>query len=334
MAALRGLCTQTDQVSVWAGLPPVLRLTFDPLTGNKSINPFSIPSFSMKIRLNSLAAAVSFAALFGLTSCQKETLNEPQIPTTASTSDDARAKFVGKLYTLTKHDGNTLNYYRNGSLAKVVSTDESNPYHIDYTYGFQKIKAVSRVSLQNKIFNEINFQHDGKGRCTEAEIISYMHYVGGSYSTKTKTWKYDYDAKGYLKKSYSKTNAAEHFDYNFNAAGDLVKVTGFGTNGQADSEVTFAYEQPAGDIFADRHPLNPADANLHDTYLRIFGKPSKHLVKRQILKTLPGNLVIYDSFYSYLLNADGYVKQRQQYNVATAALLATVLYEYHVTVSL
>lgn len=281
--------------------------------------------------LKSLATALGLVATLGLVSCQKETLSDPQ-PQATARADDASAKFVGNSYLLVKHNGNALLYNRSGALSKINYGPNSYLTHTDYTYGFQTITAVSHIEVQDRTDTKAVFQLDGNGRCVEAEVTSYVQYSFGSVSFTT-TWKYEYDAQGHLKKSYNKANAAEHVDYLFDAAGDLVKVTNYGQNGLSKSEVKFGYEQPAGDIFADKYPLNPTNANLYDTHLRIFGKASKHLVKRLTAKTLPSNQVDYDWFYSYTLNGDGYVKQQQQFNVANAALIATVPYEYQVTVS-
>ena len=86
----------------------------------------------------------------------------------------------------------------------------------------------------------------------------------------------------------------------------------------------FNYSPAGGDpIMNDKYPLNVIGVNEHDPYLRIFGKPSKHLVT---LVTKQGSLG--GDYFTYDLDADGYVAQRKQFKLNGGALVETKSYAY------
>jgi hypothetical protein len=94
-------------------------------------------------------------------------------------------------------------------------------------------------------------------------------------------------------------------------------------------ETKFNYTPAGGDpIMSDNYPLNVIGVKEHDAYLRIFGKPGKHLVT---LVTEQGSLD--GDYYNYTLDADGYVTQRKQYKLIGSSLVDTKSYAY-VTVNM
>ncbi|GAB3506309.1 hypothetical protein GCM10027341_39150 [Spirosoma knui] len=279
---------------------------------------------------------VGFVASFGLLSCQENNLVTPDKPVYASTESakDIISPGLPKNYQLVKHGQATLTYLADGKLQKVTygPGTYANIYNrTEYNYGFLSIKATSYDG--NKVGQEDTYQIDvNTGRCYESKHVTYSYYSSGTVVNE-KNWVYKYTDKGQLKTRANKSNGAERTDYSFNAEGDLAKVTSYGANGAASNEITFAYNQPVSDpILDDRTALNPGWANLPDTYLKIFGKSSKHLVKRITQKKLPGNQIQFDRFHNYTLNADGYVTEEKEFNVANAALVDTKPYDYKISV--
>lgn len=100
-------------------------------------------------------------------------------------------------------------------------------------------------------------------------------------------------------------------------------------------DITFAYTGPNNAALLDEYPLNVNVPKLeaHDAYLRIFGKPSKHLVKRVSYE--PSGDVNFPApanrFYTYVLNADGYVTQRSMAQTLGGSSIKNTPYEYMLT---
>ncbi len=286
-------------------------------------------------------AAINFSALalvasLSLVSCQKDLQPEPQAPTSVAHADNDRAKFVGNLYTLTKYGNANLTYDASGRL-KQAAYPGGIVSHVDYSYGKTRlgddwVRAISYLSAGNKINRDGRFTLDASGRCSEEQQTTYW-YSGGNTNSQIDVYRYEYDAQGRLKKRYDKANPNQHYDYAFNADGDLTKVTTHAPNtGVPSGEMTLFYTEYVGaPLRNDRYPLNTLVNGLPEDYLRIFGKPSKHLAYRQVYKNLYSNSVDSDRSFTYFFNADGYVTQQ---NIITVGeqLGIVIPYQYLVTV--
>lgn len=250
------------------------------------------------------------ASLVAATSCQKESLTEPQVPV-GTHSDDARAKFVGKIYTLTKHGNAALSYDAAKRLKKVTYATGALS-HVDYSYGIGFVKSVAYLRESGKASQESKYLLNAAGRCYEMQRI-YHWYSGEWVSSELHRQAYEYDAQGRLVKSGDKDNPNQHIDCAYDADGNLVKATVFAPNtGLASKELAFGYHEHAGaPLVSDRYPLNPLWAGYPDEYLRVFGKTSKHLVWRMTRKYVPGGAVDLNRKYAYFFNADGYVTQQK-----------------------
>ncbi len=279
------------------------------------------------------AAGITLAATFCLVSCQENTPIAPDTVAASKTATDDITSTIPKKYTLTKIGPVTLAYLGDGRLHKVtqgVDVRGEVADHMDYSYGAQWIKATTYAG--SKIFMEITFQLDAKGRCFESERVDYMYIPSGFITTESRAV-YAYNDKGQLKTVADKNNAANYDSYSFDANGDLSKVTRYYNGAGAVLQDTYAYEIPTGDpLLVDRYPLNPGGFIVPpDPYLPIFGKKSKHLMKRVTQKSLPSQQALSDNVFAYTLNADGYVTQRQEFTITNAALVETKKYDYLVT---
>lgn len=112
----------------------------------------------------------------------------------------------------------------------------------------------------------------------------------------------------------------------------MIKITGTDfISGRAyepiQANTTLYYDQPTGDPILDNVlPVNEEAFNLPDLYLPIFGKKSMHLVK--LYMDQPN---LYQQYYTYIVNADGYPTKRDTYEVTGAKLIQSKSYDYLVT---
>ncbi|MBD2705572.1 hypothetical protein IC229_33500 [Spirosoma sp. BT702] len=287
----------------------------------------------MNSSFQKITAVVGLALSFGLVSCKENSLVSPDIPQVTST--EATNNLISpdpfKQYTLTKHGQATLTYQADGRLKQVMhglGTLANPTEYTEYSYDNLSIKSTRTMGAGKKL--EITYLlGPNTGRVYESIEKHYTYYIKGMSLTQLH-WLYEYDNKGYLKTRRKKNASTDRSEYTFNAAGDLSKVTVYDIYDVVVQEVTFAYDQPSNDILTDKLPLYSSWATYPDSYLPIFGKTSKHLVKRITQKEFRGVNPVVDRFFAYTLNADGYVKEEQEFEMGTAALVAVRPYEYKV----
>ncbi|MEO6285987.1 MAG: hypothetical protein ABIO93_21535 [Dyadobacter sp.] len=111
--------------------------------------------------------------------------------------------------------------------------------------------------------------------------------------------------------------------YAYNTDGDMIlatETTGISSSFQTEFNCSPAAGNP---IMSDKYPLNVIGMNEHDAYLPIFGRPGKHLVT---LVTRQASLD--GDYYAYVLDADSYVTQRNEYKLIGSTLVDTKLDAY------
>lgn len=268
-----------------------------------------------------------FIALsIGSFACQNDNPVDP-MPTGAASAATARigsdvdSPNFPQVHKLTKHGQATLTYDNDGRLMNVTTPVRGSlAIQTDYTYSPGKIRAFTH---QGKVkLRDESFMLDASGRCKEsAEVITVVNNnVATDY---LREWKFTYNAKGQLLNFQNKNSCVGGFGYGYNADGDVTSVsksTGIGSS----VNTTIGYTPAGGDpIMNDKYPLNVLGVNEHDAYLRIFGKPGKHLVT---LVTEQGSLD--GDYYSYVLDADGFVTQRKKYKLIGSSLVDTKSYAY------
>lgn len=278
-----------------------------------------------------LIAVVGLAV--SVSACQETSLVAPDKPIAASTEavNDIIPVGLPKKYTLIKHGQATLTYMGDGRLQKATYGPGPISYpcsSVIYTYGPQSIKATGYSG--NTVVLEESYLLDANGRCYESKEKTFVFYSFGTVELE-QGWIYQYNALGQLKTRTSKNNAVKT-TYTFNADGDMSKASSTGIDGNPSKDITFAYNQPVGDpILTDRTQLNTEWTSLPDSYLKIFGKASKHLVKLVTQKSFYGNQPPLTYYFSYTINPDGYITEEKQFNLLNAALVSTKSYSYLVT---
>ena len=280
----------------------------------------------MNTLFQKITTGLGLALSLSLASCEKDNLLTPN-PTGSARSgagDDDLSPNIPQVHKLTKHGDATLTYADNGRLLNVTTPVRGSlSIQTDYTYSPGTIRAFTHQG--KSILRDETFMLDASGRCTESAekytVINNntpLHYL--------REWKYTYNAKGQLLNYQNKNSCVGGFGYAYNADGDMIGASE-STGISSIAATTFNYSQPGGDpILSDNYPLNVIGVNEHDAYLRIFGKPGRHLVT---LVTRQGSLD--GDYYAYLLDADGYVTQRKQYKLVGAALVDTKSYAYVLT---
>lgn len=288
----------------------------------------------MKTLFQQITAVIGLTVSLGLASCEKDGLLSPNPAGSArsgATNDvTLPSPNIPQVYKLTKYGDATLTYNADGRLRKVTQalTRGGQECHTDYTYAAGSVRAVTYKG--QLVVRDETFTLDPSGRCTESVEEGNTLY-NGAYFHYTTYWKFTYNAQGQLWSRQNKNSCVGGISYAYNADGDLILAT-VATSPSDGTAITFAYDQPVGDpILNDKYPLNVVGVNEQDTYLRIFGKPTKHLVKLKTEKSLLNNQVISNKFYAYTLNPDGYVTKKDEYNLFGAALTETKLYDYQVS---
>ncbi|TLV02208.1 hypothetical protein [Dyadobacter luticola] len=268
-------------------------------------------------------------------SCQQGNLVNPDDSSLPSSHNmrEAAMPTTPKFYQLVKHGGSTLTYSPDGLLEKVTFENESRsnfPTYKVYTYNANSI--VSKKYSNNKLEEVITYLLDpNTGNCYESQHKAYS--VSGQIQTKAKesTYAYFYNIKGQLMMRENKHNPKDYTLLNYDTVWNLINVTTYGDAGNGAAKVVaesnLSYNQPTGDpLLLNLLPINCEVANLPDAYLRIFGKPTKYLVKMITEKGALGG-----RYFSYSMNADGYPTARQMYNLSGGDLTQTVNYDYLVT---
>ena len=265
----------------------------------------------MKILSQKITAGLGLALALSLVSCEKEsTLLTPSLLNGARVGavEDNNLLIANLPQTprLVKYGVATLSYADNGKLQKVTTVAPGGVIasYTDYTYAPGSIRAASYQG--SSLVRDETFILDASGRCTESVI------KGSSYDT---YWAYYYNAQGQLASSGKKNTCVGAVSYTYGADGDMIKAT-VATSATSGTDIKFDYTLLFVDpkLYNDAYPLNLNVPLLpeHDTFLRIFGKMGKHLVRRVSYTPSPYDNAPApsDRFYSYVLGSDGYVTER------------------------
>lgn len=281
----------------------------------------------MKTFIKHITLTTSVLLSIGLISCEKDSLLTPN-PTGSARSaapDDGIVVGIPQIHKLTRYGDAMLTYADNGRLLNVTTPVRGSlSIQTDYTYSPGKIRAFSH---QGKIvIHDETFTLDASGRCTES-------VEAGAYSDIH--WIFNYTEKGQLWSIYNKNSCVGGISYAYNTEGDMILAT-VATSPSDGMAITFAYNQPTNaPLLKDEYPLNITVPKMaaHDTYLRIFGKPSKHLPK--LVSYEPSGSAAFpapsDLYYAYTLDTEGYVTKKTEYSGLIGGQLKTTLYEYIIT---
>ncbi|GAB3558107.1 hypothetical protein [Spirosoma fluminis] len=276
----------------------------------------------MKTLVQQIALSTSVLLSIGLTSCEKDSLLTPDQASRArfSAVDEGIVVSIPQIHKLTRHGEATLTYADNGQLLAVTTPVRgSMNIQTDYTYSPGKIRAFTH---QGKIvLHDETFTLDASGRCTESVEVGVASDIH---------WTFNYDTKGRLESVYNKNSCVGGVSYYYNTDGDL-GLAMLSTSPSNGISIAFFYNKPTGDpLQDDKYPLNVSLPRLagHDMYLRIFGKPSRHLLKQVAYTSFDGSSVPGNLSYVYTLDTEGYVTQKTEYDGQSIKLPKTSLYAY------
>jgi hypothetical protein len=281
----------------------------------------------MKKIINSLFFIGFVTVLFA--SCKKEQLAKPATATQEASAITSAANASSSLlsaaptYTLTRRGKDTLAYYSDGRLARVL---HGAGLYTQYNYGFNAVIAKKYSRLNNQLKEETIYLVDAQmGRVYEAKNKVYSYNNNGAIVV-TKTFKYEYDANGYLKMKFNKDIPMERTMFNWTSVdNDLVSVVFYNQKGEQSALVAFS-RYPKEDklrLHSNRSQLDP--------YLKIFGKGPKKMTGNELVYEGPDNQLTGKELFNYLYNADGYPTGCQATNQLTNEHIAIIEYGYSVS---
>lgn len=300
--------------------------------------------------MNTMNKSIALAGLLmvSITACKNDVnLPEPVAAGSARLGELGGGIQPGlpKKYTLLTEGATTLSYV--GQEIPMIEYFSPISYRAHGINNVSNNISYNDIEVSNGVVQTTRsgyLYRDAKGRCYKMdETITPV--FGPAV---TRTFLYTYNDKNQLVLRTNAANQVERAVYSYDDQGDLIQVDYFDAvpgNGAAPSregvlatrvlvsyEPLFAYEGKTLDL----GHLNPEfDAKL-DRYLRIYGTFSKHLVHQiTIYHPSPQNpsflVKSSNQFFGYKLNDDGYVTQRQRFQVPSGDLLATDDYTYKVT---
>lgn len=319
----------------------------------------------MKALVTKMTACIGLVLSLG--ACRENEVVSPNEPIAeiAHATNDVILPTIPKNYKITKFGEANLTYYNDGRLHTVTQPN----YSREYTYNGNTIKATSYIDGK-KALEDTYLIDPATKRCYESTQVDYflsgvsMYPIIFGAPSQTSVWKYEYNAQGQLKTITRKNSPSTRTDLVYNANGDLIRTGTFvnymknGVETTADERYyfTFTYSLNGSQRSPGPNQISPVQylddqysMNSHwvhlpnvygldtwgqpipERYLAIFGKQSKHLLM-SFTRNYP-NEPNYKTgaYYSYKLNADGYVTERKDYNTYNDNLLETKPYDYLVT---
>lgn len=281
---------------------------------------------------------LAFAVAIGSISCQTENLVNPAQPSAAARqgADEIIPPISQvQVHKLITYGDVTLTYADDGRLRKVTTAPSRGhtDVHTDYTYGPGWVRAIRSDGAA--VTRDETFTLDASGRCVESKEEGTVVYNNAPFQYTT-YWQFSYNAKGQLWSCTNKNSCVGGTAYTYNADGDLILATVTTNAGGGGIGIKFTHSELVNAPgVVDKYPIQLSNPQIaeHDTYLPIFGKPGKHLIKRVSFQ--PSGNINYpapsDRFYTYVLDADGYVTQRTMANALFGSPVEKTPYAYVVT---
>ena len=279
-----------------------------------------------------ITAGLGLALSVSLISCEKDSLLTPNPLNGARLGAEDEITLpspnLPQVHRLTKYGNSTLSYSNDGRLQKVTTTVNRGgvDYHTDYTYTPGSIRAASYQGAYLVRDETFTLTATG-GRCTESVVTS---------NTGQTHWIYTYNAKGQLSSCQNKNSCVGGVTYTYNTDGDLIQAT-VATSISHVMKLSFSYVLPQDQNYAyETYPLNLNVPMLpeHDTFLPIFGRTGKHLVKRVAYSSPSGSTIVAipsDRYYAYMIPSDGYVADRTLSNTFGGSSIEKMHYEYELS---
>jgi hypothetical protein len=262
----------------------------------------------------------SLALVF--TSCKKEELNSaPQPPVEAMASARGGVLPAAPVYQLTKLGSDSLVYYNDGRLAKVLHGRAGSTQY-NYT-GFNTVVAKKYSGTNSQPDQEIVYQVDVKtGNVYESAHTEYTTFNGGALAVKT-TYKYEYNVNGQLTKKYNKDKPNERAEFTWGNE-DLSQIRFYDKDNKEYKIVQY------GNVWVKTALRIHLPSTGIDVYLNKFGKPTKNAAGVESIydPAIGLSTPVSHIYFGYTMNADGYPVKCNQQDANTWQIINTLYYGY------
>jgi hypothetical protein len=259
-----------------------------------------------------------FAISISLIACKKETVSPNGERAVEETQSVAGGLInPSQTYRLAKRGGDSVFYDNSNRLSKVQTPTNTTIY----TYSGNTI--IAKTYAGRLMTNEVVYTLNANGKASQS---NHTDYSGALISMKS--WMYEYDAKGKLKKRYNKSLPNERTEYKYDSTNNLERIMWFNANEPANIQKQYLpkYKISYKDAFlSDKLKLNPHFSEL-DQYLKIFGTFSKYLPVHVMYQQ---DGVINHEYLKYKFNSDGYLTSHDE--TYMGQFVRTVNYGYYAT---
>ncbi len=302
-----------------------------------------------------ITVAAGLILSLGLASCQKEdvvTPNQSPIASGRIASDEITPNLHVK-YRLTKFGRANLTYYPDGRLKQVTAGGNLRgngvSYRREYTYDANRIIFATTYLDGKIILMDTYYLDEQTGLCHRSEQVDYSYlYHPVANPQINSQWYYQYNTEGQLVRVQNLLNSENRVEYNYNAGADLTGITVYdaatGKNGVVTQTLALTYNQSplvrgAGNSL-DKYPINYSWVRLPvpdesfqsqqvpEQHLKIFGKPSRHLVMKVVHMKPNSTQPLLNSLFTYQVDSDGFVTERKEFDAHGSLLIETKSYEY------
>jgi len=284
-------------------------------------------SFPMYNKIKaSLLIALSAACIV---SCKKDSaIIDKQEQQSVVTGEQSVKLAAAQNYTLLRRGNDSLFYDNSSRLIKVKHSPTS---YTQYFYGGFGDVLTAKTWSGNQLDKEITYLiNPTTGLVYESTYKGFTYYSAGTVVT-TRVHRYVYDANNRLIEKYNKAKPKEKLKFNYDSESDLNTIYTYNEAGVCTSLKIFAYFFLNNVKKSDRNHLNPEWIGL-DTYPKIFGKFSKHLITYHVENFYDANGNVASTWsrkMDHTLDANGYPTQyllRDQ----NSAIIGTVLFGYRI----
>ncbi len=261
------------------------------------------------------------ASVLLFSSCSKDYLSTPTENPTINygTNGGISTGPLTLMPKLVKHGDRTLTYVHTGDLSSVTY---NNGYKTFYSELNNRGPAthVTTNTYQGDTTTRFLYELSSNGL---AKSIRYEELKNGEWDELFED-DYTYNTSKQLTKI---SNSSGHYDFVYNADGDVTSITYINWQNKLIMETYFWYTSGNSAVIDDKNKINPDDLWI-DQYLKIFGKFRKHLPRRIKYSNYLPNGAKTDFRYDYVLNADGLIKTEKKYYSPSNVLAETKSYEY------
>lgn len=245
----------------------------------------------MKLQINTakILYGMLFMGMLGACRNESDNLITPQQEKNSAENSNARTNTY--IPQLLENGSIKLEYNLYGpNIGKLSKQTYDVGKRWDYTYGNQLITAKNFNQYGTKL-SETSYWLDANGRCIQ------------SYNTlENKTFKYEYNEFGQLKKRYNKNAMTERQEFFYTSVDpsslskELTLIKFYNAANNQYQEVGYDYALAGSPVKEDKYPLNPEyELFKCDKYLPIFGKFHSKLVKFDYIKPVPYNGAPFDN---------------------------------------